>query len=161
MSPTVERDFSDRGHLDWQHLSAIRRQWDGALIIKGVLSAADARIARNCGANGIIVSNHGGKQLDGAVSPLTVLPSIAEACPDLPVMIDGGIRRGSDVLKALALGARAVFVGRPFLYAASVAGEAGVGHAIRLLTAEISRNMAMLGVNRLDELDPRVHLGVE
>jgi len=88
------------------------------------------------------------------------LPSIAEACPDLPVMIDGGIRRGSDVLKALALGARAVFVGRP-LYAASIAGEAGVGHAIRLLTAEISRNMAMLGVNSLDELDPRVHLAVE
>lgn len=161
LSPTVERDFSDRGHLDWQHLSAIRRQWDGALIIKGVLSATDARIARNCGANGIIVSNHGGRQLDGAVSPLTVLPSIVEACPDLPVMIDGGIRRGSDVLKALALGARAVFVGRPFVYAASIAGEAGVGHAIRLLTAEISRNMAMLGVNRLDELDPRVHLAVE
>lgn len=161
LSPTVERDFSDRGHLDWQHLSAIRRQWDGALIIKGVLSAADARIARNCGANGIIVSNHGGRQLDGAVSPLTVLPSIVKACPDLPVMIDGGIRRGSDVLKALALGARAVFVGRPFVYAASIAGEAGVEHAIRLLTAEISRNMAMLGVNRLDELDPRVHLAVE
>ncbi|MGC2968125.1 alpha-hydroxy acid oxidase [Paraburkholderia aspalathi] len=161
LSPTVERDFSDRGHLDWQHLSAIRRQWDGALIIKGVLSAADARIARNFGANGIIVSNHGGRQLDGAVSPLTVLQSIVEASPDLPVMIDGGIRRGSDVLKALALGARAVFVGRPFVYAASIAGEAGVGHAIRLLTAEISRNMAMLGVNRLDELDPRVHLAVE
>jgi L-lactate dehydrogenase (cytochrome) len=161
LSPTVERDFSDRGHLDWQHLSAIRRQWDGALIIKGVLSAADARIARNCGANGIIVSNHGGRQLDGAVSPLTVLPSIVEASPDLPVMIDGGIRRGSDVLKALALGARVVFVGRPFVYAASIAGEAGVGHAIRLLTAEISRNMAMLGVNRLDELDPRVHLALE
>ena len=161
LSPTVERDFSDRGHLDWQHLSAIRRQWEGALIIKGVLSAADARIARNFGANGIIVSNHGGRQLDGAVSPLTVLPSIVEASPDLPVMIDGGIRRGSDVLKALALGARAVFVGRPFVYAASIAGEAGVGHAIRLLTAEISRNMAMLGVNRLDELDPRVHLAVE
>lgn len=161
LSPTVERDFSDRGHLDWQHLSAIRRQWDGALILKGVLSAADARMARNCGANGIIVSNHGGRQLDGAVSPLTVLPSIVEASPDLPVMIDGGIRRGSDVLKALALGARVVFVGRPFVYAASIAGEAGVGHAIRLLTAEISRNMAMLGVNRLDELDPRVHLALE
>jgi L-lactate dehydrogenase (cytochrome) len=84
-----------------------------------------------------------------------------EASPDLPVMIDGGIRRGSDVLKALALGARVVFVGRPFVYAASIAGEAGVGHAIRLLTAEISRNMAMLGVNRLDELDPRVHLALE
>jgi len=161
LSPTVERDFSDRGHLDWQHLSAIRRQWDGALILKGVLSAADTRKARNCGANGIIVSNHGGRQLDGAVSPLTVLPSIVEASPDLPVMIDGGIRRGSDVLKALALGARVVFVGRPFVYAASIAGEAGVGHAIRLLTAEISRNMAMLGVNRLDELDPRVHLALE
>ena len=161
LSPTVERDFSDRGHLDWQHLSAIRRQWDGALILKGVLSAADARIARNCGANGSIVSNHGGRQLDGAVSPLTVLPSIVEASPDLPVMIDGGIRRGSDALKALALGARVVFVGRPFVYAASIAGEAGVGHAIRLLTAEISRNMAMLGVNRLDQLDPRVHLALE
>ncbi|WP_236564331.1 MULTISPECIES: alpha-hydroxy-acid oxidizing protein [unclassified Burkholderia] len=161
LSPTVERDFSDRGHLDWQHLSAIRRQWDGMLIVQGILGAADARRARECGADGIIVSNHGGRQLDGAVSPLTVLPSIVDACPDLPVMIDGGIRRGGDVIKALALGARAAFVGRPFAYAASIAGEAGVGHAIHLLTAEISRNMAMLGVNRVDELDPRVHLAVE
>ena len=161
LSPTVERDFSDRGDLDWQHLSAIRRQWDGRLIVKGILSAADARFARNFGADGIIVSNHGGRQLDGAVSPLTVLPSIVEACPDLPVMIDGGIRRGSDVLKALALGARAAFIGRPFAYAASIAGDAGVAHAIRLLSAEVSRNMAMLGVNRVDELDARVLLVAE
>lgn len=161
LSPTVERDFSDRGHLDWWHLSAIREQWEGVLIIKGILGAADARRARECGADGIIVSNHGGRQLDGAVSPLTVLPSIVEACPDLPVMIDGGIRRGSDVIKALALGAQAAFVGRPFAYAASTAGEEGVGHAIRLLTSEISRNMAMLGVNRLDELDSRMHLMAE
>ncbi|WP_233342808.1 alpha-hydroxy acid oxidase [Burkholderia cepacia] len=161
LSPTVERDFSDRGHLDWWHLSAIREQWGGVLIIKGILSAADARRARECGADGIIVSNHGGRQLDGAVSPLTVLPSIVEACPDLPVMIDGGIRRGSDVIKALALGAQAAFVGRPFAYAASTDGEEGVGHAIRLVTSEISRNMAMLGVNRLDQLDSRMHLMAE
>lgn len=161
LSPTVERDFSDRGHLDWWHLSAIRKQWDGVLIIKGILGAADARRAREHGVDGIIVSNHGGRQLDGAVSPLTVLPSIVEACPDLPVMIDGGIRRGSDVIKALALGAQAAFVGRPFAYAASIAGAEGVGHAIRLVTSEISRNMAMLGVNRVDELDSRMHLTAE
>ncbi|MGT2476564.1 alpha-hydroxy acid oxidase [Paraburkholderia terrae] len=161
LSPTVERDFSDRGQLNWEHFSAIRRQWDGMLIVKGILSAADARLAQEHGANGIIVSNHGGRQLDGAISPLAVLPSILDACPNIPVMIDGGIRRGSDVLKALALGARAAFVGRPFAYAASFAGEAGVGHGIRLLTSEISRNMAMLGVNRLDELDSRMHLMAE
>ena len=80
-------------------------------------------IARDAGADGIIVSNHGGRQLDGAVAPLRVLPSIVAACPDLPVMMDSGVRRGTDVLKALALGARCVFVGRPFAYAAAVGGQ--------------------------------------
>ena len=158
LSPNVERDFSDRGHLTWEHFALIRRQWQGKLVIKGILNPADARIARDAGADGVIVSNHGGRQLDGAVSPLQVLPSIVTACPAIPVMLDGGIRRGSDVLKALALGARFVFVGRPFAYAAAVAGEAGVAHAIRLLAQEISRNMAMLGVNSLDELDADKHL---
>jgi L-lactate dehydrogenase (cytochrome) len=99
------------------------------------------------------VSNHGGRQLDGAVAPMRVLPQVVAACPDVPVMIDSGIRRGSDVLKALALGARFVFVGRPFNYASSVAGEAGVRHAISLLRQEVSRNMALLGVNTVSELD--------
>ena len=103
---------------------------------------------RDSGADGIIVSNHGGRQLDGTVSPLRVLPGIVQACPEVPVMIDSGFRRGTDVLKALALGAKFVFVGRPFHYAAAVAGEAGVRKAITLLREEVSRNMAMLGVTR-------------
>ena len=158
LSPSVERDFSDRGHLNWQHFALIRRQWSGRLIVKGILSPDDARLARDAGADAVIVSNHGGRQLDGAVSPLRVLPDIVAACPDLPVMLDGGVRRGSDVLKALALGARFVFVGRPLAYAAAVGGEAGVSHAIALLGSEISRDMAMLGVSTLDELDSRRHL---
>jgi L-lactate dehydrogenase (cytochrome) len=126
--------------------------------VKGVLNATDARTARDSGADGIIVSNHGGRQLDGAVSPLHVLPSIVHACPEIPVMLDGGVRRGSDVLKALALGARLVFVGRPFGYAAAIAGRAGVAHGIALLQQEVSRNMAMLGITRVDELAADRHL---
>jgi L-lactate dehydrogenase (cytochrome) len=153
LSPHVERDFSDRGHLTWQHLRTIRRMWPGQLVVKGILDVRDARIAVDCGADGLVVSNHGGRQLDGTVAPLRVLPGIVEACPEVPVMIDSGFRRGTDVLKALALGAKFVFVGRPFNYAASVAGEAGVRKAIALLREEVSRNMAMLGVNTLAELD--------
>lgn len=158
LSPNVERDFSDRGHLNWRHVALIRKQWRGHLVIKGVLSVDDARTAHDEGADGLIVSNHGGRQLDGAVSPLHVLADVVAAVPALPVMLDGGVRRGSDVLKALALGARFVFVGRPFAYAAAVAGSAGVTHAINLLASEISRDMAMLGVNGLDDLDPAKHL---
>ena len=156
ISSSVERDFSDRGHLDWSHLRLIRDLWPGTLVVKGILHPDDARRAVETGANGLIVSNHGGRQLDGSVAPLRVLPSIIAACPGVPVMLDGGIRRGSDVLKALALGAAFVFVGRPFNFAASVAGEAGVLHAARLLSQEISRNMGMLGVCSLDEVDRAV-----
>ena len=153
LSASVERDFSDRGHLNWQHFRIIRRMWPGQLVIKGLLDVRDARIAVAAGADGIIVSNHGGRQLDGTVPPLRVLPQIVAACPEVPVMVDSGFRRGTDVLKALALGAKFVFIGRPFNYAASVAGEAGVRKAITLLREEVSRNMAMLGVNTLAELD--------
>jgi L-lactate dehydrogenase (cytochrome) len=111
----------------------------------------DARRARESGVDGIILSNHGGRQLDGAVSPLRVLSEIAETA-DLPVMIDGGIRRGTDVLKALALGAKFVFVGRPFFYAAAIGGAAGVRHGIDLLAQEIDRNMALLGINTIAEM---------
>ena len=152
MSPNVERDFSDRGHLNWEHFAMIRRLWQGTLVIKGILSTEDARIARDHGVEGIIVSNHGGRQLDGAVAPFRVLAAIVAACPELPVMMDSGVRRGSDVLKAVALGAKMVFAGRPFAYAAAVGGEAGVAHAIGILKQEVSRNMAMLGISSLDEL---------
>ena len=153
LSPNVLRDYSDRGHLTWEHFRLIRRLWKGTLVIKGILDKADAIAAREAGAEGIIVSNHGGRQLDGAISGLRVLPAIVAACPDIPVMMDGGVRRGTDVLKALALGAKFVFVGRPFGYAAAIAGAAGVAHAIGLLSAEIARDMAMLGITDLQELD--------
>lgn len=153
LSQNVLRDFSDRGHMNWNHFRMIRRLWPGHLVIKGILEVRDARLAVDSGADGIIVSNHGGRQLDGTVPPLRVLPGIVQACPEVPVMIDSGFRRGTDVLKAVALGAKFVFVGRPFNYAASVAGEDGVRKAIGLLREEVSRNMAMLGVNGLSELD--------
>jgi L-lactate dehydrogenase (cytochrome) len=154
LSRGVARDFAERGHLDWTHVARIRARWAGKLVVKGILHPDDARIARDHGADAIVVSNHGGRQLDGAVAPLRMLPAIAEAVPDVPIIIDGGVRRGTDVLKAIALGARFVFVARPFNYAAGIAGDAGVRHAIALLASEIDRDMAMLGVNRLGELTP-------
>lgn len=153
LAKDVMRDFGAKDHLNWRHLELIRKRWKGRLIIKGILAGQDAVIARDSGVDGLIVSNHGGRQLDGAVSPLRVLPGIAEAVgATIPVMMDGGIRRGTDVLKALALGARFVFVGRPFLFAAAIAGEAGVNHAVEILSAEIKRNMALLGINALSEM---------
>ncbi|CAB5513617.1 (S)-mandelate dehydrogenase [Achromobacter anxifer] len=152
VSSSVLRDFSARDHLSWEHVARIRRQWPGTLIIKGILHPQDAALARQHGADGIIVSNHGGRQLDGAISPLRALPGVVAAAGGMTVMMDSGVRRGSDVLKALALGASFVFVGRPFNYAAAVGGEAGVSHAIGLLRAEVDRNMAMLGINHVREM---------
>ena len=153
LSPNVLRDFSDRGNLDWGHFDLIRRLWPGKMVVKGILDARDARIAVDRGADAIVVSNHGGRQLDGAIAPLRVLPEIAAACGAVPVLLDSGIRRGTDVLKAIALGARFVLLGRSFGYAAAVAGEAGVRHAIGILATEIDRDMAMLGITRLSQLD--------
>lgn len=155
ISRNVARDFSGRSHLSWSHLELVRRIWPGKLVVKGVLHPDDARKARDIGADAIIVSNHGGRQLDSALSSLGALPGVVEAVGELPVMIDSGFRRGTDVLKALALGARMVFIGRPFNYAAAYAGEAGVSHAIALLDAELRRDMALLGVTRIEELDRR------
>lgn len=154
LSSSVLRDYSDRGNLHWDHWKMVREMWNGTLVIKGILDPRDAVRARELGADGVIVSNHGGRQLDGAVAPLRALPAIVAACPDIPVMIDSGVRRGTDVLKALALGAKFVFLGRSFGFAAAIAGEAGVERAIALLAAEIDRNMAMLGVTDLRDLDP-------
>lgn len=152
ISRNVERDFSKRDHFDWSHIARIRRRWRGPLVVKGLVSPQDAALARQHGADGIVLSNHGGRQLDGAVSALRMLPAVMDVAGDMAVMMDGGIRRGSDVLKALALGARFVWVGRPFNFAAAVAGEAGVAHAIQLLSAEVDRNLAMLGVTRPGQL---------
>ncbi len=146
------RNIERRDELAWEHIELIRERWPGKLVIKGVLARADARAAREAGVDGIILSNHGGRQLDGAVAALRVLPEIVADNPEMVVMIDGGFRRGSDVLKALALGAQFVFVGRPMLFAAAVAGEAGVAHATLLLKTEIDRNLALLGLKDIAEL---------
>jgi len=152
VSRTGERARGRRDKLSWKHLELIRRLWKGRLVVKGILDKDDARIARESGADGIIVSNHGGRQLDGATAPLRVLPGIAAQAGGMTVMMDSGVRRGTDVLKALALGAHFVFVGRPFLYAAAIAGEPGVLHAIKLLRDEIDRDMALLGIAALAEM---------
>jgi len=154
LARNIERDFSKRDHLDWAHLELIRRRWQGRLVVKGIMSADDARIARDSGVDGIVVSNHGGRQLDGTVSPLRVLRGITAEAGAMTVMMDSGVRRGTDVLKAMALGAKFVFVGRPFNYAASIGGEAGVLHAAEILRGEVYRNMALLGVNSFAELGP-------
>lgn len=156
LSANVLRDFSDRGHLNWEHVSAIRKRWQGPMVLKGILNPRDAAIAKARGMDGIIVSNHGGRQLDGSITPLTALPQVAEAAPGLEIMLDSGVRRGTDVLKALALGAKCAFVGRPFNYAATVGGQAGVAHGLTLITEEIKRDMGLLGVATLPEIDSTV-----
>ena len=161
LSPNVLRDYSDRGNLCWEDLARIREFWkDRHLIVKGILHPGDAKKACELGADGVIVSNHGGRQLDGAIAPLRVLPGIVAACGAVPVMLDSGVRRGTDVIKALALGAKFVFLGRSFGYAAATGGVEGVHHAFRMLQSEIDRDMAMLGINSLDELTPEfLHRG--
>ncbi len=155
LSSRVQRDFAQRDHFDWSHIEHIRQQWRGQLVIKGLLHPADAEQARRVGADGVILSNHGGRQLDGAVSALRTLAQVAAAAGPMVVMMDGGVRRGSDVIKALALGAHFVWVGRPFNFAAAVAGQAGVAHAITLLQDEIDRNLALLGARACSELGPQ------
>lgn len=152
LSRTEERPAGQRDKLCWAHVELVRRLWKGRLIIKGILAKDDARIARESGVDGIIVSNHGGRQLDGSASPLRVLPGIVSQAGEMVVMIDSGFRRGTDVLKALALGAKFVFLGRPFLYAVAIAGDAGAQHLIKLLRDEIDRDMALLGIATLAEM---------
>lgn len=145
-----------RDALSWRELEWIRERWQGKLIIKGILSPSDAETARRIGCDGVIVSNHGGRQLDGAAAPLRVLPRIAEIAQGMAVMMDSGIRRGTDVVKALALGADFVFAGRPFLYAAAIGQEAGVRRAIDLLRNEVHRDLAFLGSRDPSDLHERV-----
>ncbi|MCJ8139872.1 alpha-hydroxy acid oxidase [Falsirhodobacter halotolerans] len=153
-SRTLVRSTIARDRLSWDEVALIRRNWPGKVVLKGILAPDDARRAADEGMDGIIVSNHGGRQLDGAIAPLHALPAIRVVSGDMSVMLDGGIRRGTDILKALALGADFVFVGRPFLFAAAVAGVDGVRHALTLMRDEIDRDMALLGITRLSDLSP-------
>ncbi|GLS44281.1 alpha-hydroxy acid oxidase [Methylobacterium brachythecii] len=161
MSQNAVRNTIARDKLCWANLEAIRRRWKGNLLVKGLLNPADVEIARSCGADGVILSTHGGRQLDYAVAPLDVLPEIAANKGSMKVIVDSGIRRGTDVLKAVALGADFVLLGRPFMFAAALGGAPGVSHAISILKDEILRDMAFLGANRLDELGPEILRKVE
>lgn len=153
IASSVMRDFGKKDHLDWSHVSRIRKRWTGKLVIKGILHPDDANIAVERGVDGIIVSNHGGRQLDGAMAPLSALPSIVSTIGSaIPVMLDGGVRRGTDIVKALAVGAKFVFVGRPFLYAAAVGGKAGAAKAAAILQDELRRDMGLLGVSSIQEI---------
>jgi L-lactate dehydrogenase (cytochrome) len=152
ITSTAERYTGPRDKLSWPHVELMRRIWKGRLVLKGVLDPQDARMARESGVDGVIVSNHGGRQLDGALAPLRALPGVVAEARGMTVMMDSGIRRGTDLLKALALGAQFVFVGRPFLYAAAIAGDEGVRHAIKLLREEVDRDMALLGITELAQM---------
>jgi L-lactate dehydrogenase (cytochrome) len=152
LSKNLMRNIGKRDQLAWKHVELIRKRWNGKLVVKGLIAPVDARIARECGVDGVIVSNHGGRQLDHAVSALRTLPEIAAEANGMTVMLDGGIRRGTDVLKALALGAQFVFIGRPLLYAAVAGGEPAVQRALTLLKDEIDRDMALLGIRSIGEI---------
>lgn len=140
--------------VTWRDLDFIRESWDGPLIIKGILDVDDARAARSLGADGIVVSNHGGRQLDGVPSTVRALPPIANAIgDDLVVMADGGIRSGLDVVRMLAAGARGILLGRAWVYALAAAGEAGVAHVLRLIDAEMRVAMALTGTTRVNQIN--------
>jgi lactate 2-monooxygenase len=143
--------------LTWADLAWLRERTELPILVKGVLTAEDARIALEHGVDGIVVSNHGGRQVDGAVGALDALPEVRDAVGSgTPVLLDSGIRTGSDVLKALALGANAVLLGRPYAYGLAVGGQAGVEAVIRQLAAEIDITMALVGARAASDLDGRM-----
>lgn len=140
--------------VDWHDLDFIRAQWTGPLIIKGILDPEDARAAASLGADGIVVSNHGGRQLDGVPSTARALPAIADAVGDqLTILADGGVRSGLDVARMLALGASGVLLGRAWAYALAADGERGVSHLLRLIEAELRVAMALTGCRRVADID--------
>lgn len=144
-------------HLDWATLHWIRTQWSGPLLIKGILAPEDARRAFAAGVDGIVLSNHGGRQLDGSVSPMEVLQEIRQCCgPDAVILIDSGFRRGTDVVKALALGANGVLIGRPVLYGVAAFGEAGAKQALNIILQEMDRTLAQLGCTSIAQLGPHL-----
>ena len=145
--------------LNWGDVEWIRKRWGGKLILKGILDAEDARIAADCGADAIVVSNHGGRQLDGAPSSIRALPAIAEAVgARTEVWLDSGIRSGQDVLKALALGAKATMIGRAFLYGLGAGGEKGVTQALQLIRKELDLTMAFCGRTDIRTVDRSILL---
>ena len=145
--------FSNLG-LTWADLAWLRERTDLPILVKGVLTAEDARLALEHGVDGIVVSNHGGRQVDGSVAALDALVEVRDAVgPEATVLMDSGVRTGSDVLKAIALGADAVLLGRPFVYGLAVGGQAGVEAVIRQLAAEVDITLALVGGRGMGDLD--------
>jgi L-lactate dehydrogenase (cytochrome) len=145
------------GSLSWRDVEWLRKRWPGKLVLKGILDPADARIAAEAGADAIVVSNHGGRQLDGAPSTISVLPKIANvAAGRIEVLFDGGIRSGQDVLKALALGANGCMIGRAYLYGLGAMGETGVTKALDLIADELKVSMSLTGVRSVKEVTPDI-----
>lgn len=151
----IHRNFDPS--VSWKDIAWVRSQWDGPLIIKGILDAEDARAALDSGADALVVSNHGGRQLDGALSSVRALPRIADAIAGrMPVLVDGGVRSGLDVVRMLALGADFVLLGRAWAYALATRGQAGVAHVLKLIDAEMRVAMALTGCTRISEIDRQI-----
>jgi L-lactate dehydrogenase (cytochrome) len=146
--------------LSWEDVRWLRQLWDRKLIIKGIMSPTDARLAVECGADAIIVSNHGGRQLDGAPSSVSALPAIVDKVGrQTEVFVDGGIRSGQDLLRVIALGAKAGFIGRPFLYGLGALGQAGVTRCLEVIRRELDITMALCGVTAIDQVDRTILAG--
>jgi L-lactate dehydrogenase (cytochrome) len=143
--------------LSWKDIEWVKKQWGGKLILKGILDADDAKIAASTGADAVVVSNHGGRQLDGTVSSIRALPEVRDAVGDrMEVFFDGGVRSGQDVLKALALGARGVFIGKAFAWALGAMGEQGVSLALEIIRKELDVSMALCGIRDVKEASPSI-----
>ena len=141
--------------MSWPDVAELRRIWKGPLLLKGVLHPGEAKTALDHGIDGLIVSNHGGRQLDGAPAAIDALPAVVEAVRGrIPILVDGGIRRGADVVKGLALGAAACLIGRPHLWGLAMAGEAGVAHVLDIYRREIDRTLGLCGIDRIADIGP-------
>jgi L-lactate dehydrogenase (cytochrome) len=145
--------------LSWKEVEWVKKQWGGKLIVKGIMDPEDARLAVQSGADALIVSNHGGRQLDGAQSSISALPAIVAAVGDsIEVHMDGGIRSGQDVIKARALGARGTYIGRAFLYGLGAMGEAGVTNCLEIIQKELDVTMALCGLTDVEQVDRNILL---
>ena len=154
---SIGRYFSEMldPSMDWDDVAEMVRHWNGEFCLKGIMSVPDAKHAAEIGCKGIILSNHGGRQLDGSRAPFNQLSEIVNAVGDqIDVLMDGGVQRGTHVLKALSLGAKAVGVGRFYLFPLAAAGQAGVERALGLMRAEIERGMKLMGCTAVDQLSP-------
>jgi L-lactate dehydrogenase (cytochrome) len=155
----VPMSLPEMGHKEsnsptWEDVAWVRQNFDGPVLVKGVLTAEDARRALDLGCDGVVVSNHGGRQLDGAPAAIDVLPEVVAAVGGkVEILVDGGVRRGSDVLKALALGAKAVLIGRPYVWGLALAGEDGVSHVLATLRAEMIQSLQLMGCSSVHDLD--------